>query len=231
MNPAFIFMLTRGDQTVPEARAFLPDALAAGIRHVGFKNVGLPHGELRLIAEEARAAGATVYLEVVSLDEESEVASARAALDLGVDVLMGGVRPELVVPVLAGSGIRYYPFPGRVEGHPSRLEGCIDSIVASARALLKQEGVDGLDLLAYRFSGDSVELARRVCAVAGGRPVVVAGSIDSVGRIREVLEAGAAGFTIGSAIFEGRFPGAPALREQLRFVERTVRDWSGRARS
>lgn len=231
MDPAFIFMLTRGDRTVPEARSFLPDVLAAGIRHVGFKNVGLPHGELRRIAEEARAAGAAVYLEVVSLDPETEAASARAALDLGADVLMGGMRPELVVPILAGSGIRYYPFPGRVEGHPSRLEGSIDSIVASARTLLAQEGVDGLDLLAYRFAGGSAELARRVCTVASSRPVVVAGSIDSAARIREVLGFGVAGFTIGSAVFDGRFPGAPGIREQLRFVDRAVRDWAGGRRT
>lgn len=230
MKPAFIFMLTRKDRTVPEARSLLPEVFAAGVGHVGFKNIGLPHDELRLIAEEARAAGATVYLEVVSLDPDSEAASARAALDLGVDVLMGGTRPKLVVPILAGSGIRYFPFAGRVEGHPSRLEGSIRSIVASAGMLLDQDGVDGLDLLAYRFRGDSAELARQVCAAAGRRPVFVAGSIDSVGRIREVLDCGAAGFTIGSAILEGRLPGAPAIHEQLRFVDRTVREWEDEGR-
>ena len=42
---------------------------------------------------QLKAAGAVIYLEVVSLDEASELASAELALALGVDVLMGGVRP------------------------------------------------------------------------------------------------------------------------------------------
>src|SRR6185295_4421525 len=110
----FIFMLTRGDLTTPDARARLPEAVAAGVRHIGFKDVGLPLGELRGLADEIRSAGATLYLEMVSLDAASEAAGARAAVDLGVDVLMGGLRPDIVLPVIAGSPVRYSPFPGEV---------------------------------------------------------------------------------------------------------------------
>jgi transposase-like protein len=31
---------------------------------------------------------------------------------------MGGTHPHIVLPILAGTGIRYYPFPGEVVGHP-----------------------------------------------------------------------------------------------------------------
>src|SRR5436309_5803315 len=112
--PDFIFMLTRADRTVEDAHARLPEALAAGVRHIGFKDVGLPREALLNLARAIRAAGAVTYLEVVSEGAQSEAASARMAVELGVDVLMGGVRPEVVTPIIAGSPIRYYPFPGQV---------------------------------------------------------------------------------------------------------------------
>src|ERR1700751_5386357 len=102
MGPDFIFMLTRADSTIADAEARLPEALAAGVRHVGCKNVGLPAAALPRLADAIRRAGATCYLEVVSLDAASEAASARMAVDLSVDVLMGGVRPEAVTPIIAG---------------------------------------------------------------------------------------------------------------------------------
>ncbi len=66
-----------------------------------------------------KAKGATSYLEVVSLDRDSEIQSAKAAFDIGVDVLLGGTRVEDVLPVIAGSEIAYFPFPGRITG-PSK---------------------------------------------------------------------------------------------------------------
>jgi hypothetical protein len=132
MAPDFIFMLTHTDRTIPDAQNRVPEALGAGVRHIGFKDIGLPFASLRRLADTIRAAGATLYLEVVSLGAESEEASARAAVELGVDVLMGGTRPHVVLPVLAGTGIRYYPFPGEIVGHPSALAGTTDAIVESA---------------------------------------------------------------------------------------------------
>jgi 4-hydroxythreonine-4-phosphate dehydrogenase len=214
----FIFMLTRADRTVEDAEAHLADALSAGVRHIGFKDVGLPLSRLRALAAAIRNAGARLYLEVVSLDAESEAASARAAVELGVDVLMGGTRPDVVAPVVAGSPVRYYPFPGEIVGHPSVLEGSIDSIVASARDLLARDGVHGLDLLAYRSRQNAPELVRRVCAAAGARPVVVAGSLDRAERIAAVVEGGAAAFTVGTAALDGVFPCAPDLRAQLAYI-------------
>jgi hypothetical protein len=219
MASDFIFMLTHTDLTIPDALDRVPDALSAGVRHIGFKDVGLPFAGLRCIADMIRRAGATLYLEVVSLDARSEEASARAAVDLGVDVLMGGTRPHVVLPVLAGTGIRYYPFPGQVVGHPSVLAGTIEAIVESACRLAAMDGVHGLDLLAYRFQGDVPDLIGRVCRVAVTKPVVVAGSIDCPERIAAVIEAGAAGFTIGTAALDGVFPArSSALADQLAFI-------------
>jgi hypothetical protein len=219
MMPDFIFMLTRADRTVPDARDRLQEALDAGVRHIGFKDVGLPFEDLQYLTHSIRSAGAMVYLEVVSLDPETEAASARVGAELGVDVLMGGTRPGVVLPTLAGTGIRYYPFPGKVVGHPSVLEGTLDMIVESARMLAEHDGVHGVDLLAYRFKGDVPGLIRRVRDAVAGKPVVVAGSIDRSERIAAVLEAGAAGFTVGTAALDGVFPGRSAgLGDQLTFI-------------
>ena len=216
--PDFIFMLTRGDVTIADARERLPQALEAGVRHIGFKDIGLPLAELRLLAGEIRTAGATLYLEMVSLDAESEAAGARAAAELGVDVLMGGVRPAVVEPIIASAGIAYYPFPGEIVGHPSVLAGDIAAIAASARRLAEREAVHGLDLLAYRSEGDVPALIRAVVAAAAGKRVIVAGSIDCGERIAAVAQAGAHGFTVGTAALDAAFAAPPDLRAQLAHI-------------
>ena len=217
--PVFIFMLTRQDATLPDALGLARQALAAGVRHIGFKDVGAPWATLTALAAELRAGGATSYLEVVSLDEASELASARLALELGVDVLMGGVRPSAVAPIVCESRLRYFPFAGRVEGHPSALVGEANEIAASAREIAALPGVDGLDLLAYRSNLDGAALMREVCAAAG-KPVVVAGSIDRPARIEAVRLAGAHGFTVGTAAVDGAFAArAPGLAGQLAAIQ------------
>lgn len=221
MGPDFIFMLTRADRTVEDAEARLPEALAAGVRHVGFKDIGLPVASLRRLAEAIRRAGARLYLEVVSLDADSEAASAHMAVDLGVDVLMGGVRPEVVTPLLGGTAIRYYPYPGEVVGHPCILAGTVEATIESARRLLATPGVHGLDLLAYRFTGDAEGLMRAVCRVAAGRPVVIAGSLDRAERLAAVVSSGATAFTVGTAALESVFPCAPRLPDQLAYILQT----------
>jgi hypothetical protein len=219
MAPDFIFMLTHADRTILDAHDRVPEALAAGVRHIGFKDIGLPFPSLRRLADMIRDGGATLYLEVVSLDAESEDASARVAAELGVDVLMGGTRPPVVLPILAGTGIRYYPFSGEIVGHPSVLTGTADTIVESACRLASLDGVHGLDLLAYRFQGDVPDLIDRVCRAVAPKPVVVAGSIDRLERIAAVIAAGAAGFTIGTAALDGAFPArSTRLVDQLTFI-------------
>ncbi len=201
----FILMLTENDRTIRDARARLDEALEGGVRHIGFKDVGLPLPELRALADAIRAAGGRSYLEVVSLDAESEMASARAAVDLDVDVLLGGTRAAEVTEVTRHHPVRYYPFPGRITGHPSVLEGPESDIVASARALAALEHVHGLDLLAYRYAGDVPRLMAAVSA-AVPKPVIVAGSIDSADRVEAAAAAGAQGFTVGTAALTGAFP-------------------------
>ncbi|MGO4872507.1 MAG: 4-hydroxythreonine-4-phosphate dehydrogenase [Roseiarcus sp.] len=224
MAIGFIFMATRRDRTVPQARALIDEALTLGVANIGFKDIGLPRAALKELARAIRAGGARAFFEVVSLDRDSELASAAAAVDFGVDWLLGGVRASEVAPIAKSAGALYAPFPGAVVGHPSALVGAIEEIEASARALGAVEGVAGLDLLAYRHSGDVPALIRAVVG-AVDKPVIVAGSINDAERIATVAASGAAGFTIGSAAIEGAFP-APSQRfsAQIRAIQRAVAD-------
>jgi NAD(P)H-dependent flavin oxidoreductase YrpB (nitropropane dioxygenase family) len=213
-----IFMLTHNDRTVSNAADVLEIVLAAGIRDVGFKDIGLPFSALKQLNERIKGEGATSYLEVVSLDRESEIASAAAACEIGVDALLGGTRPDAVVPAISGRPIRYFPFAGRISGHPSVLEGSVEEIADSATRIASMEGVDGLDLLAYRANLAVPDLMDRICR-AVSKPVIVAGSIDSPERIVAVAESGAWGFTVGTAAFEGRFHARrPGLRGQIEAI-------------
>jgi methylglyoxal synthase len=221
----FIFMLTADDRTIPDARERLEEVLAGGARHIGFKDVGLPLAELKGLAGDIRAAGGRSYLEVVSLDEDSELASARAAVALDVDCLLGGTRPTRVTPIIRAHPIRYFPFPGTVVGHPSVLAGSIEEIVDSAQRLSELESVHGLDLLAYRFQGDVPALMRAVCSSTDA-PVVMAGSIDREERVMAAAQAGAAGFTVGTAALMQNFP---AEGEGLSAQVRAILAMTGRA--
>ena len=217
----FIFMLTRNDQTVPDARQVYDTLRDTELRYVGFKDIGLPPSELRELATTMRADGREVFLEVVSERAEDELRSVEAALDIGVDWLMGGTHADEALAILDGVGPagtpgrpRYCPFPGRVVDHPSILEGTIEQISESARALTARPGVDGLDLLAYRWQGDVPRLVRSVVESASG-PIIAAGSVDSAERIEALARAGAWAFTIGGAIFDRRLPAGDRVREQV----------------
>ena len=222
----FIFMLTEDDRTIADARARLEDVLAGGARHIGFKDIGLPFEELKGLAADIRSAGGRAYLEVVSLDEESELRSAKAAIDLEVDCLLGGTRADAVASMLRHHPVRYYPFPGEIVGHPSVLTGSVEEIAESARKLADLETVHGLDLLAYRFEGDVPALMKAVCQ-STSKPVIMAGSIDQEDRIVAVAESGAAGFTVGTAAFRENFP---ASREGLVAQVQAILAMTGRAR-
>ncbi|MEA2520080.1 MAG: hypothetical protein QOF49_2160 [Chloroflexota bacterium] len=210
----FIFMLTHSDRTVPNARAVYDEIRSTAVRYVGFKDIGLPIADLRALAEAIRADGREVMLEVVSENRDDELRSIRAALEIEVDWLLGGTHPDEALEIIAGSPVRYCPFPGRVVGHPSLLRGTIDEIAADAAALTARPGVHGLDLLAYRYDGDVEALTTAVMERSSG-PVIAAGSVDSLERIAALAKIGVWGFTIGGAIFDGRFEGAPSIAAQI----------------
>lgn len=214
----FVFMLTRDDVTVADAPEVLAGLRDTGLRYVGFKDIGPEPEVLRDVTAAAHEAGMEVMLEVVSTSREDELRSVRAALDIGVDWVLGGTNAEEGALVLAGAAVRYCPFPGTITGHPSVLSGAIDEIAADAARLTAIDGVHGVDLLAYRHATADVGALTRAVADAVDGPVIAAGSVATIEQIGVLEEAGAWGFTIGSAIFEERLPGGPSVAGQVRAV-------------
>lgn len=214
----FIFMLTSHDRTVDDALAVYRDLAGGRLRLAGFKDVGASPDTLRALTDAMHDDGRPAFLEVVSTSRDEELRSIETGLSIGVDYLLGGTHVDDALLLLRGEKVRYFPFPGTVVGHPSELCGTIDEIAGHAARMTSAEGVHGLDLLAYRNRGvDPASLVGAVVA-ATPSPVIVAGSIESEGRINAVAKAGAWGFTIGQAIFTGRLPGAPSIAAQVDWV-------------
>lgn len=214
----FIFMLTHNDSTVENALDVLDEVSGSGLRYIGFKDVGASSATLRSVTSAAHDAGMEVMLEIVTTSANEELQSLRNAREIGVDWILGGTNPLPGVEILRDSGIRYCPFPGTIEGHPSMLKGDPEAIAEHARGLTALDGVHGVDLLAYRHeSTDPVQLTRRVVDASDG-PVIVAGSITTLEQIDRLARVGAWGFTIGGAIFEGRLPGGDSIRAQVEAV-------------
>ena len=213
----FVFMLTHGDRTVENAAEMVPTLADTGLRYIGFKDVGADVARQREVTAIAHDAGFEVMLEVVSTSKEAELSSLQCAAEAGVDWVLGGTHGSETAGLLPDH-VKYCPFPGRVVDHPSVLLGTIDEIADDAERLTGLDHVAGLDLLAYRHTtADVLDLIRAVVQRSSG-PVIVAGSIASVDQAVEVSEAGAWGYTIGSAVFDGLLPGAPSVADQVRSV-------------
>lgn len=214
----FIFMLTHNDRTVDNALEILEQVKGTGLSHIGFKDVGANPILQRQLSDRAHAVGMIVYLEIVSVDKEDELASVDAAIVAGVDWIVGGKFAVDALKKLEGTGIKFAPFPGEIVGHPSELRGSLEEIAAHAAQLTHLPGVDGVDILAYRHkSVDPLELVAAVAAASTGQ-VIAAGSVVERSQIVGLAEAGAWGFTIGGAIFEGLLPGEKDVVSQVTTV-------------
>lgn len=214
-------MLTRQDRTVADCLEVMDLIAPAKLRHVGFKDVGVAPDVLKQLADRIRATGALTYMEVVSTTPEAALNSARIAVDLGIDRLLGGTDVDGIQAVIKGSNIAYYPFCGFPSGHPTKLGGRPDQVEAHCRRFI-EKGCAGTDLLAYRATAaDPIELvkaARR--GLGAGKPLIVAGSVGNAKQIGDLKRAGADAFTIGSAAFDGSYaPNMGHLLSQLSAIQ------------
>src|SRR3954453_16773396 len=209
----FIFMLTRDDVTLSDAREVYTSIAQAGVRHVGCKDVGLPTDELKALMDDIRGNGHETWIEVVSETEEDTLASARAAAAIRPDHLIGGTLIEPVQEILEGTGVRFWPYVGQIVGHPCLLRGSIDEIVADTKRAAEL-GVDGINLLAYRYDGD-VEALTRAIVAASDLPVICAGSVDSVEPLSALEGCGAWAFPIGTAALDDKLVEVLPLGGQL----------------
>lgn len=216
MKPKLITMLTYNDETVKNAFEVFAQCADLPCELWGFKDVGLPKDQMKALVRHMKSSGKTTFLEVVSLSEQECMDGARLAVECGFDYLMGTVFYDSVFGFMKGQPIKFFPFCGKVHGHPSILDGTVQEIVADGRRMAAL-GVDGFDLLAYRYTGDAeamtAEFLRQVKV-----PLVMAGSIDGFSRLDAVKGLNPWAFTIGSAFFDKKFVPGGSFREQMAAV-------------
>lgn len=208
-------MLTRNDRTVEDADCLVDQVCDLGVTHIGFKDVGIPSATMQDLVSRIRRRGGVCYLEVVSTTPEAVIRSLESAADLGVDRVLGGTDISAARRIL-GDLARYFPFPGRPVGHPTRLEGSA-ALVAEHCARARAMGCGGVDLLAYRATqAEPIDLVRAARHALPGGKLIVAGSVNSRQQIYSLSESGVDAFTIGSAVFDGSFsPAKGSLRGQI----------------
>ena len=218
-----IFMLTRYDETVEDCLDVWAAVEGLGLTHAGFKDVGVQPAVLAELNRRMQANGVITCLEVVSTTPDERMRSARIAVELGVDWLMGGNDLDDIPALLAGTGIAYLPFPGVPIGHPTVLGGSAETIEAHCKTF-EAAGCAGVDLLAYRaLDADPIDLVRAARRGTTGT-LVVAGSVSTTSQIEELRDCGVDAFTIGSAIFDGSFSLRKGLTtSQLRDVVEAAR--------
>lgn len=204
--PELIVMLTHNDRTVENAIEVFEAAKDAPAKYWGFKEVGLPIPDMKVLVQKMKDAGKKTFLEVVDYTEEGCLAGAQIGVDCGFDAVMGTLYFDSVRDLLNENGMEYMPFVGKLSGRPSVLDGTIEEIVKEAQELVTQKGIKGFDLLGYRYVGDAVKLNNEFVKSLDV-PVCLAGSVQSYQRLDEVKATGAWAFTIGGAFFENKFDG------------------------
>lgn len=212
----FVLMLTKDDKTIVDCLRVMDEIKETGSGHIGFKDIGVERDTLRLLNRKIKDMGATSYLEVVSTTREAARNSIELAKELGVDRVCGGQETAFATEVLRDTGIEYLPFAGTPVGHPTSLEGTGEQIAADCAAAV-DAGCFGVDLLAYRaVDSDPLELVQHARRALRDAYLLVAGSIECTEQIEGIWRAGADGFTIGSAVFDGRFStGADSIEFQI----------------
>ncbi len=222
MRPKLITMLTYNDETVLDAIDLFDQCSDLPCDFWGFKDVGLSRKDMTKLVNMMNNNGKTTVLEVVSLTEQECMDGAKLAEDCGFDYLMGTIFYSSVSNFLKDKPIKYFPFCGKVSGHPSIISGTIREVVEGGENLEKL-GVDGFDLLAYRYIGDCEKLARKILQSVKV-PVVIAGSINSYQRLDKIEELNPWAFTIGSALFNKKFADKGEFRDQLKQVLEYILD-------
>ena len=213
MKQKMIVMLTYDDKTVSNALEIFDQCKELPVECWGFKNIGLPVENMKRLILNMKEVKKTTFLEVVTYNEKSCLDAAKLALECQFDYFTGSVYFESVHNLLKDKAIKYFPFCGKVSDSPSILEGSIQEIIDDAK-LMEEKGVDGFDLLAYRYVGDAEKLAQQFIKAIKS-PVVLAGSINSFDRLDKIKEYNPWGFTIGSAFFDKIFVKGGSFKEQI----------------
>ena len=202
-TPKLIVMLTYNDKTAADAAEIFAECENSSAQYWGFKEEDLPLPQMKELYAHMKRGGKTTVLEVVAYTEDKCLEGAQMAVECGCDILMGTIYSDKVLALCNEHGIKYMPFVGDVYDRPSILAGDIDEMIAAANDHIRR-GAYGIDLLAYRYTGDHSELIRHFTKEVGA-PVCIAGSVNCNERLDEIRSAAPWGFMIGSAFFNKDF--------------------------
>lgn len=202
-RPNLIVMLTYNDRTVRDAFEIFDRIKDSKANIWGFKEEGISFDEMKKLFYRMKECGKTTVLEVVTYTEKEGLEGAKKAVECNCDFLMGTLFFDSINDFCKENNLKYMPFVGQVSGRPSILEGDLPSMISEAKKYLSN-GVYGIDLLGYRYSGNSSELNQNFVSRVNA-PVCIAGSVNSYQRIDEIKATGTWAFTIGGAFFEKIF--------------------------
>lgn len=218
-------MLTYHDVTIPNAIEVFDEVKETGIKFIGCKDVGLPINKLRELFVKMKKKDITTFIEIVSNDKEKHFAGVNTAIKVNADYLIGGM-PQFARETLdylqnKKAKLKFFPYIGKIVGHPCVLEGRVDEIIDNG-VEFEAMGVDGINLLLYRYVGDVNALLNE--AVKNFRiPLIIAGSIDNFEKIDQLKSKNVWAFTIGGAILEKKFAPKKSISEQVSAVLRFLR--------
>jgi len=223
-NSNLIVMLTHNDVTVPNAEDLFAELKDLPVEFWGFKDIGLDTGRMKELVGQMQAAGKTVFLEVVHYGEKECLEATELALECGVDYLTGTIFYDSILALVKTETIKYFPFFGNIHGHPVLLSGEVDEIIDHGKQL-EDKGVDGLDLVAYRYEdAERIEELVERCGRELGIPLISAGSINSWERVEQTRRCQIWAFTIGGAFFEKKFVQDGSFGEQVTAVYDKVKE-------
>jgi len=224
MAPKLILMFTLNDVTVPDAQEYFDQVKDLDVDYFGFKEIGLPEKEMQKLCDSIHSIGKEAFVEIVEYDEEKILEPAKQAVELGFDYLMGTVFYPSVLDVIKDSNIKYVPFCGEIYDRPSILDGTIEEIVDDA-VRIEAEGVNGFDLLAYRYKyPEKVDELVRTLVKSVKVPIVSAGSINSFERLQDTVDQGVWGFTVGGAFFDKKFVPGGSYRDNVAAVVKFLKE-------
>ncbi len=217
MLEKLIVMLTHNDVTVPDATRIFEENKELPVQNWGFKDVGLAPEAMKELCGLMKKAGKTTFLEVVTYSEEECMRGAKLAVECGFDCLLGTIFYDSVAAYVKTTGLKYYPFVGKVSQSPSILEGSVDEMLEQTKRYM-EKGACGVDLLGYRYVDGDPNVLSAAYIKASGIPVVLAGSIGSEARMKLVQQMNPAFFTMGSALFTKNFVSDGSFRDNLSAV-------------
>ncbi|MEM3941380.1 MAG: hypothetical protein QXK88_07150 [Desulfurococcaceae archaeon] len=215
----FIFMLTHRDITIPNALEVFEEIKDTGLKFIGCKDIGLSLDKMKELFSRMQKADITTFLEVVTYSEEEHFRGVDIAMTVKADYLIGGMPWffEKTKQYLQErkADIKYFPYIGKIEDHPCVLKGSLNEIIENGLKF-EEKGVDGINLLLYRYLGDQDKLLDIVTERLHV-PLIVAGSIDNFQKIEKLKKKNKNiwAFTVGGAIFEKKFIKDGAVRDQV----------------